>query len=172
MLKLAGAILVIFSTSFYGLSYSSNIQKRIDELKTLKRIFTELYGDVEYGACSLQESFFRIGNSQDTFYKKFLHRICQNMKNGPLHSFSEIFEKVAEEELKISALKKEDLESLMSFAAQLGNHQRESQLRVIKIFLHDLEQKISQLEKDRISKQKLSRVLGVSSGILIVILLL
>ena len=163
---------MIFSTSYYGLCYSQSIQKRIQELEILKKIFAELYGDVEYGACSLQESFFRIGDKQNHIYKRFLHEICKKMGHGCGTTVSDMFEMVIKDSLEKSSLNRNDLELLKAFASELGNHQKDSQLRMIKIYLHDLDQKISELERERISKQKLGRVLGISSGILIVILLL
>lgn len=172
MLKILGSVMVIVSTSYYGLSYSHNVQKRIIELNILKKIFAELYSDVEYGACSLQESFFRIGEKQNELYKCFLHQICLEIKTGSLGSLQNMFETAIQKTLTKSALKKADLEQLKTFASQLGHHQRDSQLRVIRLYLHDLDTKISELEKEKTSKQKISRVLGFASGIFIVILLL
>ena len=87
-------------------------------------------------------------------------------------AFGSIFADAVEEKLKDSDLKKEDKEELMDMGKQLGNQPRQGQLRILQLYLHDLERKIQELECDRQGRQKIGKILGIASGVLIVILLL
>lgn len=178
MIRWIGAIFVVFATSYAGYEYSQNLQKRIQQLNGLKKIFTDLYSDVEYGACTLLESFSRIGERQENLYRDFLQRVCSGMKkdedpkekNGiPFHL---IFSEAIMTQLSESALTDSDRNSLIQLGKQLGNNQRNGQLRILQLYLQELEQEMKELEKTKQEKQKIGRILGVSSGVLIVILLL
>lgn len=178
MNRLLGAILVILSTSYIGYEYSKNIQKRIQQLESLRRIVTDLFSDVEYGACTLFESFSRIGAKQDILFQGFLEKVCSGMQNtngytdGSGMPFSVIFAEAITSELCNSALTKEDKNSLEQLGKQLGNNQKKGQLRILHLYLQELEGKLVELEKTKKEKQKMGQMFGVTSGILIVILLL
>ena len=75
-------------------------------------------------------------------------------------------------QLSESALTDSDRNSLIQLGKQLGNNQRNGQLRILQLYLQELEQEMKELEKTKQEKQKIGRILGVSSGVLIVILLL
>lgn len=176
MMRLIGAIFVIAATSWAGVEYGRNLQYRIRLLSGIKKIFTEVYSDVEYGACTLKESFERIAVKQETVLERFLIKICAGMGgneagqgNMPLHL---ILSEAVNSELSESSLLPADKEQLIRLGEQLGNNQRKGQLRILELYLHDLDGKIAELQKEQKDKQKISRILGISSGVLIVILLL
>lgn len=178
IIRLTGAILVIFATSYAGFECSGRIQKRINQLYGLKSIFTELYSDVEYGACTLSESFGKMAEHQEKLYEVFLKDLSQSMKfdseNGRYQeqSFSCLFSEAVDQKLSQSALSKEDKQGLIQFGKQLGSNQKQGQLRLIQIYLQKLDLKIQELEKTKSEKQKIIRILGISGGMLLVILLL
>ncbi len=167
---------MVAATSYAGFAYSQNLQQRIWQLNNLKKIFTAVYSDVEYGACTLVESFERISNKQEVLFQDFLKRICCGMKKDSTSNlcmpFYIIFSEAIDSQLKESALHDSDKEDLIQLGKQLGNEQRKGQMRIIQMYLQDLDVKVAELEKSRQEKQKLSRILGISSGVLIVILLL
>lgn len=172
MMRWIGALCVVFATSYVGIEYSKNIQRRIRQLSELKKIFLDLYSDVEYGSCTLLESFQRIAKKQEPLYQNLLTDICAGMEKGNGMPFGIIFSDSIERILAESALRDSDKKGLMQLGRQLGNTQRNGQLRILQIYLQELESLIEELEKTKQEKQKLSRILGVSSGVLIVILLL
>ena len=172
MIRLIGAVLVILGTSCAGFRYSFSIAGRISQMKGLQNIFTDIYSDVEYGACTLAESFARIARRQDMMLQEFLIYLCECMEKGNGMAFGSIFADAVEEKLKDSDLKKEDKEELMDMGKQLGNQPRQGQLRILQLYLHNLERKIQELERDRQDRQKIGKILGIASGVLIVILLL
>ena len=163
---------MIAATTYTGMEYSKNLHKRIWQLNDLKKIMLNLYGDVEYGGCTLAESFERIAKKQEPPFQTFLNTLCIKMKKEKGMPFEMIFEGAVNETLQTSALRIKDKENLTRLGRQLGNTQRNSQLRTIQIYLEELEQLIQELEKEKQEKQKLGRILGISSGVLIVILLL
>lgn len=178
MNRWVGALLIIFATSYAGYEYSKNLQNRIKQLGIMRHIMTDLYSDVEYGACSLLESFTRIGARQEILFQSFLKRVCEGMKNGNGSEgtsgmpFSLIFAEAIDAELKNSALTKEDKYSLEQLGKQLGNNQRNGQLRILQLYIEEVEWEIKELEKTKTDKQKLGQMFGVATGVLIVILLL
>lgn len=172
MIRWIGALCVVFATSYAGIEYSKNLQRRIHQLTELKKIFTDLYSDVEYGACTLAESFERIAGKQDILFQDFLNRICCGMKDGNGMPFHLIFSEAIDHALSESALRDSDKVHLIQLGRQLGSTQRNGQLRILQLYFQELEQLIKELEEAKLEKQKLSRILGVSSGVLIVILLL
>jgi stage III sporulation protein AB len=172
MIRLIGAGLVILATSYTGFRYSGSVAGRIHQMREIQGIFTDLYSDVEYGACTLAESFSRIARRQNVMFQGFLICLCECMGQVNGMDFAAIFEETVELKLKDSDLKKEDKDELIYMGKQLGNQPRQGQLRAVELYLHDLERKIQELERDKQDRQKLSRVLGIAGGVLIVILLL
>lgn len=178
MIRWVGAGLVVLATSLAGYEYGRNLQKRISQLKELKKIVTDLYSDIEYGACSLSESFARISEQQSELYRAFLLKICAGMKKEePMESrygmpFSMIFTQAVTEMLSGSALTESDKKGLLRFGSQLGNNQKKGQLRILQLYLQELDYQIEELQKTRVEKQKTGQMLGISVGVLVVILLL
>lgn len=172
MIRWVGALCVIVSTTLAGIEHGRKLQRRITQLNTLKHIVIQLYGDVEYGGCTLAESFQRIAAKQEATFQLFLLNLCEKLEKEKNSSLREIFTDAVEAFLKNSALDDRDKAGLIRFGSQFGSVSKNNQLRIIQLYIQELEQVIEELEQAKTEKQKLSKVLGISSGVLIVILLL
>ena len=85
--------------------------------------------------------------------------------------FSDLFETEIKEQLKGTALTKEDKEEFARFGESLGYLDVEMQKNAMKLYLKELEQKIEYLQKEIPQKRKLYQSLGVMGGIFLLILL-
>ena len=79
--------------------------------------------------------------------------------------------KEIKEQLKGTALTKEDKEEFARFGESLGYLDVEMQKNAMKLYLKELEQKIEYLQKEIPQKRKLYQSLGVMGGIFLLILL-
>lgn len=167
-----GAVFVIGATTYTGIWYGEQLQEHIRQLTKIRKILLDLYCDVEYGGCTLSESLERIAKKQDILLREWLGDLCEKMRLDKGLPFEEIFERSVYDKLTNSALSAQDIKRMAEFGKSLGSTQRVNQLRAIQIYQKELEQRIEELESDCREKRKISRILGISSGVLIVILLL
>lgn len=172
MIRLMGALCIVLSCTAYGFIKSQLWSERLKQLRDLEKIFVALSGDIRYGQVSLPESFERIAGQVEMPFSRFLKNLCGEMKRCGGKTFDTIFREEISVVLKESALKKQDKDSLAHMGGYLGHLDRETQVRMIQLYLKELDTTIFEVTGSIHSRQKLCRMLGAVSGILIVILLL
>lgn len=172
MIRILGAAMVLLSSSAYGYIKSQVYSERLKQLRILQEILLGLSGDIGFGSISLSESLERIAKQVPQPFSCFLNDISYEMGKREGKSLSEIIRGHATQVVKHSALKEKDLECLIRVGDTVGNQDRKTQTHLIELHLKELESVISEVSDSIYNRQKLCRMFGVVSGILIVIMLL
>lgn len=172
MMRLMGAVCILASCSVYGFLKGQLWTERLELLRTIRKIFLTLSGDIRFGQISLPESLEQISKQVEMPFSRFLKNVCGEMRRCGGKTLADIFKQEADATLAKTALKPQDLESLKHMSVYLGNLDRETQLGMIQMYLAELDTTIKEITDSIHGRQKLCRMFGVAVGALVVILLL
>ena len=168
MLRVAGACLILSASSLLGVQKSRQFTKRIEQLQELQRIVLLIQGEILYKNAALPEALRSSAGKVKVPFDSFLRQTAGRADGV---RFSDLFETEIKEQLKGTALTKEDKEEFARFGESLGYLDVEMQKNAMKLYLKELEQKIEYLQKEIPQKRKLYQSLGVMGGIFLLILL-
>lgn len=146
MIKIAGFIAVIVSTTLVGMTLSENISKRHNQLRSVIRMIKECKIRLEYNLPTKDELLsYLFGKPEYTKFKA--------------------------DKLDLTKLTDNEKNRLVEFYNQLGNSDLQSQLLNIEIYIKDFENQLSELDRTKDNHCRLLRTGGVLTGIFICLLL-
>lgn len=172
MIKTAGSVLILLTAVFLGFLKGQQYEDRIHDMKILEYIFQELLSDIEYGKITMGESFGRIEKKVQDPFCRFLKNLCGEVKWKRGRRFEDIFAGELDACLRKSALSPNDLQKLKALGYHMGVTEKESQIHAIQTYLRELKTERENLECIAPDKKKICRVLGISGGAFLVIILL
>ena len=171
MLRVAGACLILSASSLLGVQKSRQFTKRIEQLQELQRIVLLIQGEILYKNAALPEALRSSAGKVKVPFDSFLRQTAGRADAFDGVRFSDLFETEIKEQLKGTALTKEDKEEFARFGESLGYLDVEMQKNAMMLYLKELEQKIEYLQKEIPQKRKLYQSLGVMGGIFLLIIL-
>ena len=171
MLRVAGACLILSASSLLGVQKSRQFTKRIEQLQELQRIVLLIQGEILYKNAALPEALRSSAGKVKVPFDSFLRQTAGRADAFAGVRFSDLFETEIKEQLKGTALTKEDKEEFARFGESLGYLDVKKKKNAMKLYLKELEQKIEYLQKEIPQKRKLYQSLGVMGGIFLLILL-
>jgi stage III sporulation protein AB len=162
-------MIIILSTSIIGYMVAYKYAQRLQQLKNLYVSFQLLETEIIYASNSLPFAMKKVGErSSKGISKLFIdtHKILHS-KIG--YSIEEAWNKAIRDNIAYTFLENEDGEILIDFGKNLGNTDKEYQVKNFKIIYTQLE-KQQQIANDiKIKNVKMCKSLGVLIGIAIVI---
>ena len=86
MMKLTGTLLIVCSTSLWGIKASMHIQNQYTQMRYLQRLLYSLRGEIQYTRAYLGEAFVHIGRTTAEPYRTWLLQMGRQMelRNGTL----------------------------------------------------------------------------------------
>lgn len=172
LLKMLGSVFVIASTSLFGYLMGRERINRLTQLKTLKKILVQLRGEIQYGYTPLPEAMRNLGERSETIFSSFFFSVEKQLKNYEGNTFFSIWKKEIEEELKHTALNRQDKVKLISLGENLGYLDQDMQIKNIDLYLEGLEEEILVESSSQKEKIRLYQLLGVLSGVFVTIVML
>lgn len=171
MLKIIGSLIVIFATSIMGFYFANVFTERVKQLRELQYALNILETEIVYTSTPLYEALKNVSERSDGSIKNLFlvmsRQLIEKNNQGVLYAFKEA-EKLLKTEIFFD---KEELEIMYSFMSSLGNSDIEGQKKNFNITIKKLEAFEKKAEEKRTKNERLYRYLGVSAGMLIVILL-
>jgi stage III sporulation protein AB len=172
MIKMLGMFCLFCACTGMGFWKSRQYQARIAQLRELMRIADFLKGEIIFAKSTLAEALERISYKTRAPFSRFLLTLSSRMKEYAGQEFSMILGQVMKETLKDTALWKEDMEEFYHTASNLGYLDKEMQIHLLDVYLHEQEQKIEALVIELPKMQKMFKSLGILGGAFFVILLI
>lgn len=169
-LKIIGAVLIVISSTMYGIKLSSKYEMRIKIIRDFQTALKILETEITFLRTPLPEAFCKISNSLITPVKDIFKECVKIYGSRNEESISAIFEKVFFKYNNQLNIKEADREIIISFMRQLGSSDVDNQISNIKHTYY----KLGLCEKDAISENnknsRLLRSLGLLFGIMIVLI--
>lgn len=171
LFKAMGALLVIISTTFFGVKCADDMKEEYRQMRYLQRMIAMMESEIRYARTHLGEIFFHIAGQAKEPYKAWLLFMRREMSLGGGKAFEEIWSQSIKGYLPEAGLPKRELERLAGLGSQLGTADIVHQLGVLELYQQQLSVSMEELYAELGTKVKLCQCLGVMSGILIAILL-
>lgn len=172
MIKAVGAIMILTATACLGFMKGQQYEERIRDLKQLELIFQELLSDIRFGKITMAESFQRISQNVPMPFDRFLKNLCGEMKWKRGRRFEDIFSEEVEKCLEQSSLEESDLHKIKEVGHYMDGADRESQIHALETYLRELKKERERLDGMAPEQKKICRVLGVTGGAFLLIILL
>lgn len=166
MYKWIGSILIIAACSGLGFSKSRELQRHLDELEELKKLFYLLRSEMQYTKAPFAEIFDKIGRKTEEPYRAWLMSLSKRLNKKGTGTFWEIWSVSINEDLKKSNLKVDELEELTNVGKNLAY------MESFDLYIEQLEYKIKHTREAYQSKKRLCQSMGIMGGVFLVILLL
>ncbi len=170
--KIIGMIIIILSTTGYGIVLSRDIKARLKELKEIKKIVFLLKGEVSFGHTPILEAFDNITRRCGEPFKSIMENLVKCEENSLKQPFSEIWQQGFCCELHRTHLSKEERERLAAFGEELGLNDIKTQQNAIDNYAMELDMNIETLSKIVPGRVKLYNSMGLMLGIVIAIIMI
>ena len=172
--KLLGSLIVLAAAGGLGAVKSMEYTGRIHCLAEMRRLFLLLDGEIRSSRTPISDAFLHMSSRMSGIYKDFLEEMAEQISQMNGENFSGLWRNSLKKHLGEgkTALKKEDLDLLASFGDMFGYLDTRMQLDAIKLLQEQLLDLMSRLSGSCTSQIRMARLLGVSGGIFLVILLL
>jgi|SRR4051794_25893498 stage III sporulation protein AB len=171
MIKMIGAILIIFATTWTGFEAAKQLTERTRQLRVLKTALQSLEAEIMYGHAPLHEAARRLSaqlpRPLDEFFSTFASKLTETetiVRDAWEESLKDVWGK--------TALKKNEFEIMKQFGETLGRHDRISQQKQILLTLTHLEREESEAREKQLKYEKMVKSIGFLSGLLLTILLM
>ena len=166
MLKWIGSILILIAGGGIGFSKSYDMEKHLEELEELKKLFYLLRSELQYSRIPFAEVFEKMVPKTVEPYQAWLQYLYQSLNEKRTGSFWKIWSQSIEEKLKHSRLKKQEMEELQNVGKNL------EYMESFDLYIEQLEHRIKNTREEYRSKRKLCQSMGIMGGIFLVIILL
>ena len=172
LFKIAGSLIVILSCTFLGAVLSTDCRKRPQQLRELQSMLQMFENQISYLSDVIAEVFMRIGKVSRSEAGLFFSGTVEILNEGRNRSASQAWEQAVIQNIKRTALNKEDEEILLTFGKILGCTDLEGQVKNIRLALDQLKHQEVKAEVNRSKNEKMYRSLGILGGIAVVIVLI
>ena len=166
MLKVLGSLMIFVACAGFGLSKSQELQRHLEQLGEMKRIFYLLRSEVQYTRAPFAEVFEKIGRKANPPFDSWLFVLASRLQKKGTGSFCEIWKETIQEKLQECRLCEEEFEELKQIGKSL------EYMESIDLYIEQLEYKIEHTREEYKTKKKLCQSMGIMGGIFLVILLL
>ncbi|APH04445.1 stage III sporulation protein SpoIIIAB [Bacillus weihaiensis] len=171
MVKWVGAFLIIIATSWAGFEAAKLLSLRTRQLRQLKVALQSLEAEIMYGHTSLIVASQNISKQLSKPLSWFFELFAKKLGKGHT-SVKDAWEESLKEIWRFTAFKQGEYEVLKQFGETLGQHDRLSQQKHIKLTLTHLEREEAEAVDRQRRYESMVKSLGVLLGLLLVILLM
>ncbi len=172
MLQWLGCGILVIAGSGLGFYYSRQWTRRLELLKGLYQMMNLLKGEISFGGLTLPDAFLRISKRISSPLSEFVVSLGRKLKSRPGEPFAVLFSSEIRKILSRTSLAKEDLEQLEDLGRHLGYLDRQTQLRTLDLYTHNLDTMIQELRQELPGRKKMYQSLGIMGGLFLAVLLL
>ena len=172
MLKVVGSLFVIGSMTGLGFWKAEEIKRSYQALVKLQNLIGTMQSELAYAGSDFGEMFGQLARHADAPYRNWLLGMKLQMERRNGSTFSEIWSDNAEGFLKDSSLSADALEQLKMLGKNLGGQDRQMQIQCMGRYLRQVEFEMEEMRSDIRMRMKVRVCLGVSCGVLIMLILI
>lgn len=171
-IKGIGVLLVMAASFGLGAETAQQLKERRRLLETLKRMISQLKGEILYSNLPLPMAFLRVGQRNGGPASQLFLAVSRRIEETKGESFGEVWQAETEIFFQNGLLKEREQEELRAFGACLGYLDRDMQERTMNFYLEELEQGIETLKKEEPEKCRLFHGLGLLGGLFLTVIFL
>lgn len=166
ILKFVNIICIFICTTIIGMKYAKKYSKRLDNLLSIKNMLNIFKAKIKFTSKSIPDIFKEMSENIENETKEIFIKASEYMKNMIA---KDAFNKAIDESNVY--LKKEDKDTIKELSKMLGDTDIEGQISQIELVEGFLENNIKQAEEEKEKNGKLYKRLGITTGLIIAIIL-
>lgn len=170
MIKLIGLFMILISCSLGGILYGSIFKRREDELRKVYRNTIDLENKVLYSREPLPSALMDIGEADSTEVGAIFLNCSKKLLNNEVDDVYDAFSESINVSRDKLALKDDDLRIILDMARSLGSLDEEGHKKIFQSTLALLKRNMEEAHELTLKNGKLYRCLGISVGLVIVII--
>jgi stage III sporulation protein AB len=171
MLKLILCITILCTGAGSGYLMARSFENRVNHLNDIYTAFKVLEAEMNYRRDPLPVLMRRLGNAEGIAGKLFV-QVCEGLDNSYSYDFYGSWKCAVEKVFNESTLKETDKEILAEIGIELGKTDLFNQQGLFNRIYERLKHQIGEAIEEKRTKGKMYKALGVSFGVLTVIVLL
>lgn len=171
LIKTGACLIIIFTSSALGFSYSRLYNERLNNLINFQYCIQILETEIIYAANPLPDALMEVynkGNKKVSYIFNEIRKYLLNNKNSNVYDG---FLHIATELKEGLCFKKQDIEIILSFGRSLGLSNRMDQEKYFKVLQVQLKGQQREAEEEKMKNGKMFKSLGVLIGFGIVLAL-
>ncbi|WP_270170453.1 stage III sporulation protein SpoIIIAB [Paenibacillus sp. SYP-B4298] len=172
MIKLAGALLVLFAGTMIGFYQAGRFAARPRQLAQLAYVLQRLETEISYGYTPLPEALLRAAESGVEPVAGVLREAARRLAEQPDSSFRESWEAAVTDRWGDTAMRSNEQTIVLRLGPVLGISDREDQMKHLRLALLQLKSEEEAAREDQTRYEKMSKSLGLLLAALIVILMM
>ncbi len=170
--KVLCGIIIVFGFAYGGFCYGERLKTRLTTLQELCDSLSMLEFNIRYMNYPLRRAFEYAGKNRKSAVGEVFRRCSYFMGQSAGKSPNEAFCDALDENIKRLNISNDETEILKSFSASLGESDTEGEISNIKTAKLRLSSALDDAKEDIQKRVKMSRGLGILSGVFIVIVLI
>ncbi|MBD2847285.1 stage III sporulation protein AB [Paenibacillus sp. IB182496] len=171
MIKLTGALLILFAGTMIGMFYSARLAARPNQIRQLVHALQRLETEIAYGYTPLPEAMIRTAAGLQPPVSDLLGLAGASAGEGNGQSFQQCWEEAIAVNWPQSAMKEPERLILRRLGTTLGISDREDQQQHLRLALLQLQAEEEAAREDQARYGKMGRNLGILGAALVVILM-
>lgn len=171
-LKIAGSLLIIFSSSMFGYYYSNRDNYRIKALEDIKKALIILKSQIEFSLSPLPDAMLLISKRTSPSLALFFEYVANRLNERTGYGIDAIWQDALQTCLKKTYLESEDIDYFKSLGNTLGYLDMKLQTNGIQIMIDYIDTKCESLQEVSGKNKKLYSSLGILGGILVAVVFL
>ncbi|TJY44457.1 stage III sporulation protein AB [Cohnella pontilimi] len=172
MMKLAGALLVLFAGTMIGYLQAARFAARPRQIRQLTHALQRLETEIQYGQTPLPEAIGRLAAIVQPPVSALFAEISETLSRADGTTVRECWDRTLRSGWSATSMKKPEMEAMLRLGATLGGSGREDQIKHIRLAMHQLQAEEVSARDEQHRYEKMSRSLGVLGAALVVIIML
>lgn len=166
-----GVIFIVLACSGLGFLVAGNYRKRPQQLRQLQAAFQMLETQICYSATPLPEALLYVSQRCHLSIAPLFKRAGERLSSRQGVTAYTAWKQSLDELYKQTALNHHDQDILLQFGMNLGNSDREEQIKHLQLLQTQLKAEEKNSNEERQKNERLWKYSGVLVGLLVVILL-
>lgn len=171
MIKLLGAVLILFAGTMYGFQQAARFAARPRQLRQVAHALQRLETEIGYGQTPLPEALERTAHNVPPPIAIILAEAASGISGSSGLSFRESWEQAVNKGWPLTSMRANEQAVLLRLGSALGISDKEDQMKHLRLALLQLKTEEDAAREDQARYEKMWKSLGVLIAVLVVILM-
>ena len=160
------------ASSMIGFTKARALEQRVTRLFQWKRSLVLVQGSLRFHRAALWECFEEVSERVEEPFSSFYGKVSERLQKKEEGGFSKIWEEASGELVRDGSFAKEDAPLLELLGESLGHLDLTMQMDQLELVLLQTDENFRQAREQKEQKEKLYQTMGVTVGMLLVLLII
>lgn len=162
----------LLASSMFGFSKARALEQRVTRLCQWKRSLVLVQGSLRFHRAALWECFEEVSERTQEPFASFFGKVSERLQKKEEGGLHQIWEEESGKLVSSGSFAKEDAPLLELLGESLGHLDLTMQMNQLELVLLQTEENLRQAREQKEQKEKLYQTMGVTVGMLLVLLII